>query len=63
MDGQHRFWINDIRDGVYIPWSHQEPYGQWGNQASPHPPPQVSPLTIPLEYLWSDVKQDEDYSY
>ena len=27
------------------------------------PPPQVSPLTVPLEYPWSDVEQDEDNSY
>ena len=62
MDRRHRFQTINIRDGVSILGSSQEPYGQWVNQPVP-PPPQVSPLTIPLEYLWSDVKQDEDYSY
>ena len=50
MDRRHRFQTINIRDGVSILGSSQEPYGQWVNQPVP-PPPQVSPLTIPLEYL------------
>ena len=46
MDRRHRFWINDIRDGVHIWWSHQEPYGQWVN---PPGPPQYHNW----QYLWS----------
>ena len=53
MDRQHRFWINDICDGVCIRWSHQEPYGQWVNQPVPTPTPSITiDSTFGVPMVW-----------
>ena len=57
MDRQHRFWINDIRDGVCIRWSHQEPYGQWVNQPVPTPTPSITiDNTFGVPMVWCQAR-------
>ena len=57
MDRRHRFWINDIREGVCIQWSHQEPYGQWVNQPVPTPTPSITiDNTFGVPMIWCQAR-------
>ena len=51
MDRRHRFWINDIRDGVCIRWSHQELY------QSPPPTPSITiDNTFGVPMVWCQAR-------
>ena len=58
MDRRHRFWINDVRDGVCIWWSHQEnPMDNGLTNQSPPPTPSITiDSTFGVPMVWCQAR-------